>query len=165
MTPEALREHLLDLDVSAAVLRRDPSGRTWLPADLRNLVEADGECKSILRQFIAVELELFDEADVGSDPFFTARVLQSLPPATEVVRPWRRTAILAVFHGLGVAAAYATAWVIAPAQLVGWVDQAHLWVDQGWVSTGPWTMVAVTFAALVALLVALAAPRPDTPTA
>lgn len=146
------------------VLRRDPLGHTWLPRPLRDMVEADDECRAELRRFVEVELELFDEADAGPDPFFTARVLQSLPPPTEAVPPWRRAAILVTFQTLGIVAAYATAWIAAPAELMGLVDEAHLWVDEGWLISGPWAMAALALVGLVGF-VALAAPRPHTPAA
>jgi hypothetical protein len=69
-----LREQLVELDVPAAVLRRDPRGHTWLGASAD-----DPAARPEIARFVEGERALFDEADVGADPLFTARVLAALP--------------------------------------------------------------------------------------
>ena len=157
-----LMAHLAHVEVSPEVLRRDPLGQTWLPESMRQRVATDPAAREAVRRFAACELELYDEADAGPDPFFTARVMESLPPAPSAVPPLQRALVLALFHGLGAVAAYATAWIVAPDELLSWVDQAHVWVDQGWVAAGPWTMLAAVLAAGLGFF-ALARPRAHTP--
>ncbi len=104
----ALREVLAEVDVDAATLRRDPKGRTWLPAAAQAWVRDDPECAAMLSDFVAGERELFGQADVGPDPFFTARVLDALPPPLRFtgLTPRGRAAVLAVFHVIAGAVAY-----------------------------------------------------------
>ena len=69
-----VHERLAELEVPVAVLRRDPSGRSWLGASADDPAAAPA-----IARFVEGERALFDDADVGADPLFTARVLAALP--------------------------------------------------------------------------------------
>ena len=154
---------LLDADVDPEVLRRDPSGETWLPVDLRALVRDDAECRALVQEFSRAELAMFDGADLGNDPLFTARVVRSLPLPLEgaglALR--RRRWILAAAYGMAVSSAYVTWWHFAPGQLSRWVSSAQLVLEDGARLGAVW---AVAVAVLVAAI-ALTLPRTHTPTA
>jgi hypothetical protein len=100
-----VRAKLVDVDVPRAELRRDPSGRSWLGEPARNPESAPD-----IARFVEGERALFDEADVGADPLFTARVLASLPqrPVGAGLSARRRLAVLAG----GYLAAAAVGWVV-----------------------------------------------------
>ena len=103
--------------------------------------------------------------EVVTDPFFTARVLRSLPPSLPVTTRslWRRILVVACFHGLAGLCAYASVWMLAPGELLQWADQAHRWAERaGGGAAGSWVWVsAAAFAAGIALFV----PRAHTPAA
>jgi hypothetical protein len=82
MTDDRFIERLLELELDARTLQADPRGETWLPADLRALVESDAELGRELDEFVATELALFDGRE-PSDAFFTKRVMQQL-----LLGPW-----------------------------------------------------------------------------
>ncbi len=124
LTPKIarLREHLEQLDVPSSTLKRDRWGETWLPAELRTLVEADAECREELRRFVDRELELFGSVRQRNDAMFAARVVK----ATETVEiagagldPRVRSWILGLFYALATVVAYVT---LAP--WIGLADRA-----------------------------------------
>ncbi len=116
MTPAVaqLRGFLDDADITSTVLRRDPSGQSWLPAELLTLVAADDACRRELARFVTRELELFDSVRQRSDALFTARVLQAAAPQTIAgagLNPRLRGYILALAYALATATAY---YMLAP---------------------------------------------------
>jgi hypothetical protein len=118
---------------------------------------------------VADELELYGSADVGHDPFFTARIVAELPAPVRWtgLSPRRRLAILAAFHLVGVSIAAAVlAWAspralaIAAETAHGWLDGAGLGHDA--VAGGPIVLSAIV---VVVGLIAFASTRPHTPVA
>lgn len=75
-----LRSFLEEADIPSGVLRRDPHGTSWLPAELRALVEAQTACRDELRRFVDREIELFGSVRQRSDALFTDRVLRAAAP-------------------------------------------------------------------------------------
>lgn len=75
-----LRNFLEEADIPSGVLRRDREGTTWLPAELRALIEADDRCRDELRRFVDREIELFGSVRQKSDALFTDRVLKAAAP-------------------------------------------------------------------------------------
>ncbi|TPV93112.1 MAG: hypothetical protein B7733_22320 [Myxococcales bacterium FL481] len=104
---DALEDYLADLDVDAARLRADPSGRSWLPPELFAAAQNDAHARVALRDYVYGELELHAAASpsVAQDPLFTARVLARLPRA-DGSDPDRRMWILGTCHALAVGVAY-----------------------------------------------------------
>src|SRR5690606_29034839 len=49
---ERLREALCELEVEPSVVRADPGGGSWLPAELLSWCEADPACREELREFV-----------------------------------------------------------------------------------------------------------------
>ncbi len=100
-----VRTRLAELDVPAAALRSDPSGRSWLgePA-------LDPAAKPEIARFVEGERALFDDADVGADPLFTARVLAALPQRPVGAELSARTRWLAL--GGGYLAAAIVGWLV-----------------------------------------------------
>jgi hypothetical protein len=134
-----LRAWLLDARVDAAALRSDPGGRGWLPPPLRALVAEDPEAAADVAAFVALELELFGGAQVASDPWFTHRVVQALPPAAALaeVGPPRlgtapRVAVWVTFHGIAAVLAY-----------VWWGATLHAGAGQ-WLGGGATALLRVT---------------------
>jgi hypothetical protein len=122
---ERLRDALLELDVSPERLRADPTGASWLPEELRALVARSDECRFELTEFVAMELELFDDSVGPTDALFTARVMEDLP-AVETTDAWRRTWILAAFHALAIGVAYLVLWpMLQGGELTAALDQLH----------------------------------------
>ncbi|MEE9385295.1 MAG: hypothetical protein V3V08_17960 [Nannocystaceae bacterium] len=137
---QRLRDVLLDVELDSGQLRIDPTGRTWLPAALRSEVERSAEARAQLARFVRTERELFDDARVATDPFFTARVVERLP-ASDVDHRGRRTLILATFHALAFGVAYVLVfpWLNGDAsELPGAV---HLWIESGAESGALWGLV------------------------
>jgi len=163
----AFEAALFELDLSSRQLRADPEGRTWLPAALAALVAEDPKYRAVLREFVAVELELYDGAAVSPDAAFTARVVSQLPPpiASPVLDP-RRTFVLAAFHALAIGVAWL---VLAPRMAASGgvrVDVGNLLtLLQGWaqgVTSGGGIMagvIAALVAGAVVLTVAVALPQ------
>lgn len=132
---DALEDYLAELEVDAALLRRDPVGRTWLPRELFEIVQTDSHARVALRDFVHGELELFAAARAGADPFFTARVVARLP-ASERGRSERRTWILATCHALAVGVGYLLVRPALTAQgLSVALESVHGWLDRA-VDTG-----------------------------
>jgi hypothetical protein len=160
---DALRELLAEIDVDADTLRRDPEGRTWLPAQAQAWVRDDPECAAMLARFVEGERELFGDAGLRSnpstDPFFTARVLDALPAPLSFtgLTPRERAAVLAVFHVIAGVVAYAIAAVFAPEAVSSLADQAHDMVGDasalGVDASAPWlTAFVLGIVALVAFV-------------
>lgn len=105
MSPEAFREALLDLAPSTQQLARDPTGRSWLPAQLLE-ASAQPACAAVLTEYVEFALDGFSHV-TPADRTFAARVRQRaeawLPPARRHLL--RRAAILAAFHALAIAVA------------------------------------------------------------
>lgn len=110
-----LRAFLDEIDVPPSrELRRDPDGKTWLPAEILALVAADPLCQAELRRFVAREIELFDSVRQSPDALFTRRVLQAAEPqqiAGAGLDPRVRGLILAAFYALATIVAY---FMLAP---------------------------------------------------
>lgn len=160
-----LREFLEQLDVPSSTLKRDPRGRTWLPPEIRALVEADAECRAELSRFVDRELELFDSVRQRNDPLFAKDVLNATH-AVEIagsgLDPRIRSWILGLFYALATIAGYVT---LAP--LLGLsgrgsvLSQARAALGLASEATGPsaWGLAAVGAAALLALVLAFAPSR------
>ena len=174
MTTDArrLRELLAEVDVPLGTLRRDPSGDTWLPPSVREASSTDERVRDDVARFVESERQLRLDADVGADPLFTARVLQSLParPEGTGLSPRQRLAILAGSY----AAAALVGWVVfdalASTTFASWADAAHGWIESA--DAEPGAMLAVALAVLVVALFARRADlftrsrsQPDTPAA
>ncbi len=122
-----LRRFLEEADIPSSVLRRDPEGATWLPAELRALVTADDLCHSELRRFVDREIELFGSVRQKSDALFTDRVLKAAAPvqiAGAGLDSRQRGWILAFAYAMATVVAY---WMLAPllglAALGTWSDR------------------------------------------
>jgi hypothetical protein len=160
---DAFEAALIDLDLSSKQLRADPDGTTWLPASLAALVAADPRYLAALREFVAVELELYDGAAVRPEAAFTARVMSELPPpVTASEFDMRRTVILAAFHALAIG----VAWIVLAPRLAASggvrVDVGNLLVQLQSLASGGVTTTGV-IAALVggAVLVTLTMALPQ----
>jgi hypothetical protein len=160
---EAFEAALIDLDLSSKQLRADPEGKTWLPAPLAALVAADPRYHAALREFVAVELELYDGATVQPEAAFTARVMKELPPpVSSSAFDMRRTFVLAAFHALAIG----VAWIVLAPRLAASggvrVDVGNLLAQIQGLASGGITMTGV-IAALVggAVLVTLTVALPQ----
>jgi hypothetical protein len=152
---DTLRSALLELDVDPRVLRAHPNGDGWLSPELRALVESRPACREELRTFVRSELELFDSAREGADPFFTARVVESLPPPLPgtALTPFRRALILAGFNVLAAVTAYVVLWLWAPESLISWLDSLAGWIDGGLDAAAIWVLaLGVVLLGLASLL-------------
>ncbi|MEX1367102.1 MAG: hypothetical protein AB1Z98_28500 [Nannocystaceae bacterium] len=166
---EQLESMLVELDVSPAELRRDPQGRSWLPAQARALVEAEPACAAMLRDFVDDELALLgaleDRSVVPSaDPFFTARVVDSLPPqawAPNRLTPRRRLLVLGVFHLVAVMLALVVLSMV-PESTARWAEGAHSVLRWGSQAGSSLWLTASAIAA-VAVVALVAARSHDTP--
>lgn len=122
-----LRSFLEEADIPSGVLRRDPEGTTWLPAELRALVDADPTCHEELRRFVDREIELFGSVRQKGDALFTDRVLKAAAPVEIAgagldgrVRGW----ILAFAYALATGVAYLMlAPLLGLAALGTWTSQ------------------------------------------
>jgi len=165
---ERLESILLDLEVSPAVLRRDPQGRTWLPEQAQSLVESSDECRQVLHDFVDDELALLGALGPidgpGSDPFFTARVVEALPTSrvAPALSPRRRAMLLGGFHVVAGILAYVVLTMV-PESTARWAEQAHQVLS--WSSELGGGMVLAVLGAVAALLVVLWAARAHTPAA
>ena len=122
-----LRGFLEEADIPSGVLRRDPEGKSWLPAELRALVSADPTCHAELRRFVDREIELFGSVRQRSDALFTDRVLKAAAPvqiAGAGLDSRYRSLILAFAYALATGVAY---YMLAPllglAALGSWTGQ------------------------------------------
>lgn len=137
-TLDRLEEILMELEVSPAQLRRDPTGREWLPAEGRALVDSDPRCEAMIREFVDDELELLGALDApvaatpSADPFFTARVVDALPRSWVPNRlsPRRRLLVLGLFHLVAVMFALVVL-VMVPESTERWAEQAHSMLSWG----------------------------------
>ena len=166
---ERLETILVELEVSPTQLRRDPSGRAWLPPEARSLVESSRECADALDDFVSGELELWGSLPDPSsgttvDPFFTARVVESLPgPRLGTgLSPRRRAMVLGLFHIVAGVLAYAVLTMV-PESTARWAEQAHEMLS--WGSQSGSSMLVTATGVGAALLVAFVASRIHTPTA
>lgn len=164
-----LREALCDLEVDPAAVRADPSGASWLPAELRTWCDEDAACRQELQEFVAAELELARlSGSARADPFFTARVVSALPSRWVGSRlsPHRRAVILAGFYaGAGAAAWGVLAW-ITPLQTplqnwTGLAERAGALLQAG--APAPGVAVAAMLAVALLAVLALGAGRTHTP--
>ena len=142
-----VRARLVAVDVPRAELRRDPSGRGWLG-------ERDPESAPDIARFVEGERALFDEADVGADPLFTARVLAALPqrPVGAGLSARRRLAVLAG----GYLAAAAVGWFALDSEsetVNGAATAAHGAIDA--LEGVPFAVLAVVVVAVVLATIAL----------
>lgn len=157
---ERLEVILVDLELSPAVLRRDPTGESWLPEAARALVREHPQCRAALDEFVQGELDLWSASSdqvalPGADPFFTARVVEALPGPRAGTRlsPRRRALLLGLFHAL--AALFAlVVLTAAPESAARWAERAHAMLVWGSELGGVWLMAtAVGGVVLLALLV------------
>lgn len=128
---DALESMLDELELSASTLRRDPRGETWLPASAQRWCDEEPECRRAVERFVQTERELFDEADAGIDPFFTARVLGDLPRplAWTGLTPRRRMAVLGAFHlAAAIVAVLVMQWAM-PQSVAHVAQRAHGWLQ------------------------------------
>lgn len=122
-----LRGFLEEADIPSGVLRRDPTGTTWLPAELRALVEGDELCRGELRRFVDREIELFGSVRQKSDALFTDRVLKAAAPvqiAGAGLNSRQRGWILAFAYAMATVVAYLMlAPLLGLAALGTWSDR------------------------------------------
>jgi hypothetical protein len=122
-----LRCFLEEADIPSSVLRRDPEGAGWLPAELRALVETQPCCREELRRFVDREIELFGSVRQKSDALFTDRVLRAAAPveiAGAGLDTRRRSYILAFAYALATGVAYLMlAPLLGLAALATWSGQ------------------------------------------
>ena len=165
-----LRGFLEEADIPSSVLRRDPEGKTWLPAELRALISADPTCHAELRRFVDREIELFGSVRQKSDALFTDRVLRAAAPveiAGAGLDSRLRSYILAFAYALATGVAY---MMLAPllglAALGTWTSQLSnaVGVDEGGASA---RAVAVLIGAAILVLAVAFVPwrRHTTPPA
>jgi len=152
---------LAELELSSDDLRRDPHGDGWLPAEARALVQADPSCRAALREFVEGELELWGAlpgpaaAAPPVDPFFTARVVSSLPgPRSGTgLTPRRRALLLGLFHGVAGLLAYVVLTMV-PESTTRWAEQAHSVLSWGSeLGSSLWLLATALGACALALLV------------
>lgn len=162
---ERLEDMLFELEVGPHQLRCDPTGRQWLPAEARALVESSAQCRAAFEAFVRDELQL---AAMGSsdapavDPFFTARVVGSLPdsPSGTGLSPRRRAMVLGAFHVIAVVLTYVVLTMV-PESTARWAAQAHTVLS--WGSDGVGSLALMLTGAGAALVVAFFASRIHTP--
>lgn len=159
---QRMQELLADLDVEPAALRSDPRGEHWLPEPARVLADADPDCARAVRSFVQHERALFEQAEVGGDPFFTARVLQCLPAPLRFtgLRPAGRAALLALFHVMALAVAYAVFTWATPGLLQPVAEHAHDWLELGTDATGLLGLLTLALVAVVAFAASRSHTRP-----
>ena len=167
LTPSVarLRSFLEEADIPSGVLRRDPEGKTWLPAELRALVAADDTCR-----FVDREIELFGSVRQKSDALFTDRVLRAAAPvqiAGAGLDSRLRSYILAFAYALATGVAYLMlAPLLGLAALGTWTSQLSeaVGVDESGASA---RAVAVLVSAAILVLAVAFAPwrRHTTPPA
>lgn len=152
---ERLESILVELELTPAVLRRDPSGDTWLPAEAKALVRAHPACQEAFDEFVVGELHLWSASNEQamrppSDPFFTARVVEALPGPRAGTRlsPRRRALVLGLFHVLAIVCAYAVVTMV-PESTARWAEQAHDVLVWGSESGGLWLAATVVGGAMV----------------
>jgi len=162
---ERLESILVELEIGPDQLRRDPSGDGWLPEEARTLVQSSSECREMLEDFVDGELELWGavaSADAPSvDPFFTARVVESLPvPRSTGLSPRRRAMVLGAFHVVAGLFAYLVLTMV-PESTARWAAQAHDMLSWGSDTVGSMALMATGVGA--AVVVAFFASRIHTP--
>jgi len=123
----ALRAFLRGCDVPARVLAHDPTGASWLPAELRRWALDDPAARRTIQRFVAAELALSQAPAPFDDAPFVATVVeraQRMPRAAAGVD--LRATILFAAHLLAVVcAAYVLSWAVpdAPAAADGAVER------------------------------------------
>lgn len=147
---------LAELEVSPAELRRDPWGDGWLPDDARALVQERAQCRAALQEFVEGELELWaalPEPTPTVDPFFTARVVDSLPSPRLGTRlpPLRRAMLLGSFHVVAGVLAYLVLTMV-PESTARWAEQAHSMLSWGSELGTPSLLAAVVGTSVLAML-------------
>lgn len=162
LTPSVarLRCFLEEADIPSGVLRRDPEGTTWLPAELRALVDADPTVHDELRRFVDREIELFGSVRQKSDALFTDRVLKAAAPVEIAgagldsrLRSW----ILAFAYAMATGVAY---MMLAPllglAALGTWTSQivSAVGADDGGTAVGARSIGVLVGAAILVVAVA-----------
>ena len=167
-----LRELLAEVDVPLGTLRRDPSGDTWLPDDVREASSTDDGVRNDVARFVESERLLRLDADVGADPLFTARVLQSLParPEGTGLSPRQRLAILAGSYSAAALVGWVVVGALASETFASWAVAAQGWIEGA--DAAPGTAIALATVALAVVFFALrpdlssrSSSRPDTPAA
>ena len=122
-----LRSFLEEADIPSGVLRRDREGTTWLPAELRALIEVDDLCRDELCRFVDREIELFGSVRQKSDALFTDRVLKAAAPvqiAGAGLASRQRGWILAFAYAMATVVAYLMlAPLLGLAALGTWSDR------------------------------------------
>lgn len=157
---DRLESMLVELELSPDVLRRDPSGDTWLPEAARVLVKANPACREALDEFVAGELHLWTASSEQAmlppvDPFFTARVVGALPGPRSGTRlsPRRRALVLGLFHVIAGLLACVVVTMV-PESTARWAEQAHSMLAWGSESGSLWlAATAIAGAGLLAFVV------------
>lgn len=167
-----LRGFLEEADIPSGVLRRDPAGVTWLPAELRALVSANDHCREELRRFVDREIELFGSVRQKSDVLFTDRVLKAAAPvqiAGAGLASRQRGWILAFAYAMATAVAYLMlAPLLGLAALGTWSDRfaTAVGVDEtGSGVVGRAALVLISAAVLVVVVAFIPSRRHTTPPA
>lgn len=163
---ERLDELLAQLEVAPAELRDDPHGLGWLPVEALALVQAHPQCQQALQEFVEGELSLWSARPSSSapavDPFFTARVVESLPSPRSgtSLSPRRRAMLLGLFHVIAGVLAYAVLTMV-PESTARWAAQAHSVLSWGSeLGSSMWLGATAMGAALLAVLAVARAQRP-----
>ena len=155
-----LRGFLEEADIPSGVLRRDPTGTTWLPDELRALVDGDELCQEELRRFVDREIELFGSVRQKSDALFTDRVLKAAAPveiAGAGLDSRLRSGILAFAYALATGVAY---MMLAPllglAALGTWSSQiaSAVGADDGGTAVGARSIAVLVGAVILVVAVA-----------
>ncbi len=158
-----LREALAELEIPSSTLRRDPSGDSWLPPELKALVERDPECREELRRFVIREIELFGSVRERPEAAFTARVLQAARPveiAGAGLDPRVRSWILGLAYAVATVVGYLTvAPLLGLAGREGWLAGLHERLGLPTEGPGPWGLALLGAAIVAALALALVPVR------
>jgi hypothetical protein len=154
-------EQLCELELDPELLRIDPRGERWLPADLRRMIEEHPECKREFDEFVAMELALYDVHE-PSDAFFTRRVMDQLP-AIEAVDDRRRTWILASAYALAIGVAYLLLGpLLSSGEISRYFEPVHDWYHGGALEAGGmWIALALLVTASVLTLAPAGRRRAD----
>ena len=155
MTPtesraDQLLEMLCELELELSVLRRDPTGESWLPDSARAWIADDPSLREVVLEFSETECILHEEARAAPDGFFTARVLAQLPQESPIRADLRRR-ILGMSYLFAAAVAGAAMTPSSWFEAEGWLSRPwHEWLDA--VSVGGVAFILALAVSAVALV-------------